>query len=79
MDLQRNALQGVLPASIGRLQNLLYFNIKDNTSLGGRLPIKELMSLTKLNRLSLIHCNFQETTASEELLKQALPRCKIWL
>jgi Leucine-rich repeat (LRR) protein len=77
--LQRNSLSGSIPRSVGLLDNLLYLNIKDNEALSGRLPLNELMSLTKLNRLSLVHCNFQDAEADVETLKAALPRCKIWI
>ena len=79
LDLQRNNLVGTLPASIGQLQNLLYLNIKDNEHLSGRLPLQELMSLVKLNRLSLVHCSFQDTENDVEVLRNHLPRCKIWI
>lgn len=79
LDLQRNQLTGSLPRAIGKLQNLLYLNIKDNSQLGGRLPLNELISLHKLNRLSLVHCNFADSEVALEALKLALPRCKIWL
>lgn len=79
LDLQRNQLSGAVPPSIGRLQNLLYLNIKDNQSLSGRLPLTQLLSLNKLNRLSLVHCNFVDTDYAVEALKQHLPRCKVWI
>lgn len=79
MDLQRNNFTGGLPPAVGQLQNLLYLNIKDNENLTGKLPIYELMSLVKLNRLSLVHCNFQETETDVEILRNHLPRCKIWI
>ncbi len=79
LDLQRNNLTGVLPPSIGQLENLLYLNIKDNEQLGGKLPLPQLMGLTKLNRLSLVHCSFLDAEADVERLKLAMPRCKIWI
>lgn len=79
MDLQRNQLSGPLPSSIGALQNLLYLNMKDNQQLTGRLPLPELLSLTKLNRLSLVHCNFHNTDHAQAMLSQHLPRCKVWI
>ena len=79
LDLQRNNITNSLPLSIGRLHNLLYLNVKDNENLGGILPIKELASLTKLNRLSLVHCNFDRPEESVERLQAKLPRCKIWI
>ena len=77
--MQRNLLSGAVPTSIGRLQNLLYLNIKDNQHLTGRLPLTQLLSLNKLNRLSLVHCNFQDTDYALEALKAHLPRCKVWI
>lgn len=79
LDLQRNQLCGAVPASIGKLQNLLYLNIKDNPQLTGRLPLPQLLSLSKLNRLSLVHCNFVDTDYALEALKTHLPRCKVWI
>lgn len=79
LDLQRNQLTGIIPRSVGRLENLLYLNIKDNPSLGGRVPVQELGRLTKLNRLSLVHCNFSDGDAALEVLRESLPRCKIWI
>jgi Leucine-rich repeat (LRR) protein len=79
LDLQRNQLTGVIPRSVGRLENLLYLNIKDNPQLGGRVPVLELSRLTKLNRLSLVHCNFVDSDAALETLRDNLPRCKIWI
>jgi hypothetical protein len=72
-------LSGSLPASIGSLQNLLYLNIKDNPHLSGRLPVPQLLSLHRLNRLSLVHCNFTDTDHALEALKVHLPRCKVWI
>lgn len=68
-----------MPASIGRLRNLLYFNIKDNPNLGGRLPVQELANLARLNRLSLVHCGFDDRETALNALRNALPRCKIWI
>ena len=79
MDLQRNMFTGTIPRSIGRLQNLLYLNIKDNEQLSGALPLKELLSLSKLNRLSLVHCNFINAEEASEQLNIHLPRCKVWI
>jgi hypothetical protein len=79
LDLQRNLLHGNLPKAIGKLENLLYLNVKDNIGLGGRLPLAELLCLTKLNRLSLVHCDFHDTDIVMEAMKIALPRCKIWI
>lgn len=79
LDLQKNHLEGSIPRSIGRLENLLYLNIKDNEHLTGRLPLSELLSLTKLNRLSLVHCDFVDVHIALDALKSQLPRCKIWV
>jgi hypothetical protein len=79
LDLQRNLLIGNIPNEIGKLENLLYLNVKDNYHLGGKLPLFELLSLTKLNRLSLVHCSFQDTEMILETMKVSLPRCKIWI
>jgi hypothetical protein len=79
LDLQKNFLSGTIPRSIGNLDNLLYLNIKDNEHLTGRLPLAELLSLTKLNRLSLVHCDFTDTQTAVATLKAQLPRCKIWI
>lgn len=78
LDLQRNGLSGPLPATISLCQNLLYLNVKDNGSLSGDLPIRELASLRKLNRLSLVHCGFSNVMEAVEQLQAQLPRCKIW-
>ena len=79
LDLQRNKLTGTLPISIGNLQNLLYLNIKDNEKMTGELPLEELLLLTKLNRLSLVHCHFQNSLYALEEMKIHLPRCKVWI
>lgn len=80
LDLQRNLLSGpLLPACVAGLQQLLYLNLKDNAALSGRLPLAELCSLSRLNRLSLVHCGFADKDAAHEALREALPRCKIWI
>jgi Leucine rich repeat len=79
LDLQRNRIGGVLPATIRNLENLLYLNLKDNLNLGGKLPVNDLSQLTKLNRLSLVQCNFDHTEESVEELQQNLSKCKIWI
>lgn len=79
LDLQRNHLHGGLPDSIGNLSNLLYLNLKDNEGLNGHLPVHQMASLTKLNRLSLVHCNFVNAQAAVDALQAHLPRCKIWI
>lgn len=79
LDLQRNNLTGSIPPTIGKLENLLYLNVKDNHALGGKLPLLELLSLSKLNRLSLVHCSFQDAEVVLEAMKVSLPRCKIWV
>jgi hypothetical protein len=79
LDLQRNTLSGPLPASIGKLQQLLYLNVKDNLGLCGRLPLSELCTLTRLNRLSLVHCSFVERDQAQDQIRRALPRCKLWI
>lgn len=79
LDLQRNKLSGTIPPSVGRLHNLLYLNIKDNEHMTGELPLEELLLLTKLNRLSLVHCRFQNAVYALEEMKIHLPRCKVWI
>eukprot|EP01036_Dinobryon_divergens_P022469 gene22469-30726_t len=79
LDLQRNMLSGTVPRTIGRLENLLYLNIKDNVHLTGVLPMPELLSLSRLNRLSLVHCNFHNADEALEQLSVHLPRCKVWI
>ncbi|RYH32302.1 hypothetical protein EON65_00790 [archaeon] len=79
LDMQRNNLSGALPSSIGRLTQLLYLNLKDNVLLSGRLPLPELSTLFKLSRLSLVHCSFENKDEAREILRSALPRCKIWM
>jgi hypothetical protein len=80
LDLQHNYVTGALPASISRLTNILYLNLKDNTGLGGVLPVDALSQLTKLNRLSLVHCAFTTTDGNTvPILQGRLPRCKIWI
>jgi Leucine-rich repeat (LRR) protein len=79
LDLQRNQMSGVLPASLGNCTNLLYLNLKDNTGLCGLLPISSLARLTRLNRLSLVHCSFSNTDAAAAQLEILLPRCKLWI
>ena len=79
LDLQRNTIMGVIPPEIGQLTNLLYLNLKDNEYLSGTLPVSQLANLTKLNRLSLVHCGFVDTQESVRQLQIHLPRCKIWI
>lgn len=80
LDLQHNNLTGTLPQSISKLTNVLYLNLKDNLQLGGMLPVPALGQLTKLNRLSLVHCSFETNeTNSIPQLQALLPRCKIWI
>jgi len=79
LDLQRNYLNGSLPNSIGKLTNLLYLNLKDNEQLSGKLPITSMTALNRLNRLSLVHCNFEDAERSVVILQTHLPRCKIWI
>lgn len=80
LDLQRNALSGSIPNEISECQVLLYLNLKDNEHLTGKIPIDALSCLTKLNRLSLVHCNFENATnETVSILQQNLPRCKIWM
>ena len=83
LDLQRNNIIGAIPTTIGKLKNLLYLNLKDNSNMSGPLPVRQLSKLTKLNRLSLVHCGFDlngggENSATTEL-QNALPRCRIWI
>lgn len=79
LDLQRNNITGTLPEAVSSLTNLLYLNVKDNIELGGSLPIGALSQLTKLNRLSLVHCSFVDAADSTVLLQGRLPRCRIWI
>jgi hypothetical protein len=79
LDLQRNNLTGSIPACIGQLTNLLYLNLKDNNQLGGPLPVAALSRLHRLNRLSLVHCSFENVDSALGLLQDSLPRCKIWV
>jgi len=79
LDLQRNGLQGRIPTSVGKLQNLLYLNLKDNPYLNGELPLREIVKLTKLNRLSLVHCQFTNAELAMEELQTQLPRCRVWI
>jgi hypothetical protein len=79
LDLQRNNLRGVIPLSIGKLGNMLYLNLKDNVELHGALPVQQLSRLTRLNRLSLVHCRFVVSEEALQELQLKLPRCRIWL
>jgi Leucine-rich repeat (LRR) protein len=79
LDLQRNNLRGTLPNSIGKLGNMLYLNLKDNVELYGPLPVQQLSRLTRLNRLSLVHCRFTVTDEVVNELQSHLPRCRLWL
>ncbi|KAJ1419176.1 hypothetical protein B484DRAFT_453487 [Ochromonadaceae sp. CCMP2298] len=79
LDLQRNDLSGSLPPCVGDLSNLLYLNVKENAQLGGVLPLEQLMRLGKLNRLSLVQCQFQDTEHAVDVLKAHLPKCKVWI
>jgi Leucine-rich repeat (LRR) protein len=78
LDLQHNELGGVIPTSISQCSNLLYLNLKDNGGLCGILPIQSFARLRKLNRLSLVNCNFNNTDEANQELQQLLPRCKVW-
>jgi protein-serine/threonine kinase len=79
LDLQRNAMTGSLPGAISSLSNLLYLNVKDNSGLCGPLPVDELSRMTRLNRLSLVHCSFEHVQESAVILQDRLPRCRIWV
>jgi Leucine-rich repeat (LRR) protein len=79
LDLQRNGLTGHIPKSISSLTNLLYLNVKDNNGLTGPLPVDELSKMTRLNRLSLVHCSFENVQESSTVLQDRLPRCRIWV
>lgn len=70
---------GTIPEAIGNCSNLLYLNLKDNEGLCGEIPTQPLIHLTRLNRLSLVHCNFTITTEALAELQTALPRCKVWV
>ena len=78
LDVQSNNLSGKVPSSLGKLTNLLYLNIKDNEKLNGVLPIEELSKLTKLNRLSMVHCSFENVKEAADILQVRLSRCRIW-
>ena len=78
LDLQHNDLSGVLPESLGCLTNLLYLNFKDNTRLGGVLPVQTLGKLRRLNRLSFVNTDILNCPTLLRALQKALPRCKIW-
>ena len=79
LDLQHNNISGKLPKEIGNLVNLLYLNVKDNSNLGGEVLVESFSKLNKLNRLSLVNCNFVNTQDALELLQVRLPRCRIWI
>lgn len=79
LDIQRNYLHGAIPWSIGRLHNMLYLNLKDNEELSGSVPLNQLRHLSKLNRLSLVHCSFDNVEETVEFVKAELPRCKLWI
>ena len=78
LDVQSNDLSGKVPTSFGKLTNLLYLNIKDNERLNGILPIEEMSKLIKLNRLSMVHCSFENVQEAVDYLQIRLPRCRIW-
>jgi len=79
LDLQRNAVSGSIPSAFQNLKSLLYLNLKDNTSLSGPLPVFPLGKLTKLNRLSLVHCGFESNADTLAELQRHLPRCRLWI
>lgn len=79
LDLQRNNFRGTLPPTIGNLSNILYLNLKDNHELHGPLPVLQLARLTKLNRLSLVHCRFNAGEDVVNDLQSRLPRCRVWV
>ncbi len=74
LDVQSNNLSGKVPSSVGKLTNLLYLNIKDNEALNGVIPIEELSKLTRLNRLSMVHCSFDNVREAVDILQLRLPR-----
>lgn len=53
--------------------------MKDNHDLDGVIPVQELLQLTRLNRLSLVHCSFVNAEQTVEVLRLRLPRCKVWI
>jgi Leucine-rich repeat (LRR) protein len=79
LDLQRNNLRGSIPPQYGNLVNLLYFNLKDNPELNGTIPVEQLARLTRLNRLSLVHCRFEGAEQAVEELQRRIPRCRVWI
>jgi hypothetical protein len=54
-------------------------NLKDNNNLSGALPVFPLGRLTKLNRLSLVHCGFESNADRVAELQSLLPRCRLWI
>lgn len=81
LDLQRNNISGSIPKNIGKLVNLLYLNLKDNAAITGPLPVRQLSKLSRLNRLSLVHCGFTPGAYEDAVdeLQSRLPRCRIWI
>ncbi len=79
LDLQRNYFTGRLPGNISELDNLLYLNVKDNVGITGEIPVDSLAKMSKLNRLSLVHCSFVNISDAAALLQEKLPRCRVWV
>ena len=80
VDLQNNHLGGLVSHStFAGLSNLLYLNLKDNRKLCGPLPVRALVSLRKLNRLSFVNTDFEVPADLLPYLKSKLPTCKVWM
>ena len=63
VSLANNNLNGILPSSLGNLQNLAFLYL-DNNQLGGSIPV-ELGNLSKLNYLTLSYNNLSGSIPPE--------------
>ena len=75
-DIQSNKLEGVIPTSLSCLTQLTYCNLKNNKF--DHSSIAPLVSLIKLNRLSIVNSGIAIEETDKDELKLALPYCKIW-